>query len=191
MFEFNVWNSPISGSHKRNIHEIFGFAVHDLFDVKGYGVMGLRDYGVIVLRGCRVKALHVLGHIWSWGYRYIEFSDFSKCFLRLGRNPDMLESNGLQIRFQREKYMEIFVLYMYKYLIWAILNHSVKIWKTFLIWFDANRLKINRTQTDSFRFNPRLQSEWIEVNQVFNQSQSEFEFIRIEPVSFFCFKNYE
>ena len=64
-----------------------------------YRVMGLRDYEAIVLRGYRVKVLHVLGHIWLWGYRYIEFSDFLKCFLRLGRNPDVLESNGLRIRF--------------------------------------------------------------------------------------------
>ena len=42
--------------------------------------MGLRDYGVIVLRGYEVKQLHVLGLIWLWGYRYIDFSDFSKCF---------------------------------------------------------------------------------------------------------------
>ena len=65
--------------------------------------MELRDYGVIVLRSYGVKALHVLGLIWLWCYRYIEFSDFLKCFLRLGRNPDVLESNGLRIRFQREK----------------------------------------------------------------------------------------
>ena len=65
--------------------------------------MGLRDYGVIVLRVYGLKALHVLGHIWLWGYRYIEFSDFSQCFFRIGRNPDVLESNGLRIRFQREK----------------------------------------------------------------------------------------
>ena len=50
-------------SHKRNIHEIFGFAVHDLFDVKGYGVMGLRDCGLIMLRGYGVKTLDVLGLI--------------------------------------------------------------------------------------------------------------------------------
>ena len=86
MFEFIVWNSPIIGSHKRNIDEIFGFAVHNLFDVQGYGVMGLRDYGVIVLRIYGVKELHVLRLIWLWGYRYIEFSGFSNCFLRLGRN---------------------------------------------------------------------------------------------------------
>ena len=66
------------------MHEIFGSAVHDLFDVQGYGVMGLRDYGVIMLRGYGVKVLHVLGLIWLWGYRYIEFSYFSKYFLRLG-----------------------------------------------------------------------------------------------------------
>ena len=29
---------------------------------------------------------------------YIEFNDFSKCFLRLARNSDVLESNGSQIR---------------------------------------------------------------------------------------------
>ena len=39
--------------------------------------MGLRDYAVIVLRGHGVKALHVLGLIWLWGYRYIELSGFS------------------------------------------------------------------------------------------------------------------
>ena len=89
MFEFIVWNSPITINHKRNIHEIFGFAVHEFFDVQGYGVIGL--------------ALHVLELIWLWGYRYIEFSDFSKCFLTLGSNPDVLESNGLRIRVQREK----------------------------------------------------------------------------------------
>ena len=76
MFEFIVRISPFIGSHKRNIHEIFGFAVHDLFDVQGYGVMGLRDYGVKVLGGYGVKALHVLGLIWLWGYRYNEFSVF-------------------------------------------------------------------------------------------------------------------
>ena len=48
-------------------------------------------------------ALHVLGFIWLWCYRYIEFSDFLKCYLRLGQNPDVLESNGLRIRFQRGK----------------------------------------------------------------------------------------
>ena len=65
--------------------------------------MGLRDYGVIMLKGYGVKALHVLGLIWLWGYTYIEFSDFLKCFLSLGRNPDVFESNGLRIRLQREK----------------------------------------------------------------------------------------
>ena len=49
---------------KETYMRFFNFAVHDLFDVQGYGVMGLKDYGVIVLRG----------------YRYIKFSDFSKCF---------------------------------------------------------------------------------------------------------------
>ena len=61
--------------------------------------MGLREYGFIVLTGYEVKALYVLGLIWLWGYSYIEFSDF----LKLGRNPDVMESNGLRIRFQREK----------------------------------------------------------------------------------------
>ena len=65
--------------------------------------MRLRDYGVIVLRDYEVKALHVLGLIWLWGHRYIEFSDFLKCFLRLERNCDVLESNGLGIPFQRGK----------------------------------------------------------------------------------------
>ena len=106
MFEFIVWNLHITGSHKRNIHEISIFAVHDLFDVQGYGVMGLRDYGVIVLRGYGVKGLLSLGLIWLWGYRYIEFRDFSKCFLRLGRNFDVFESNRLRIRFQRDKIHE-------------------------------------------------------------------------------------
>ena len=49
--------------------------------------MGLRDYGIIVFKGYAVKALHVLGLISLWDCRYIEFSDF----LRLGRNPDVLE----------------------------------------------------------------------------------------------------
>ena len=44
-----------------------------------------------------------------FGYRYIEFSDFLKCFLRLGRNSDVLESNGLRIRFQREKIQFLFL----------------------------------------------------------------------------------
>ena len=48
--------------------------------------MELRDYGVIVLRGYGVKTLHILGLIWLWGYRSTEFSDFLKCFLRLGQN---------------------------------------------------------------------------------------------------------
>ena len=65
--------------------------------------MGLRDYGFIVLRGYEVETLHVLWLIWLSGYRYIEFNDFSKCFLRLGRNSDVLESNGLRIRFEWEK----------------------------------------------------------------------------------------
>ena len=52
-----------------------------------YRIMGLWDCGVIVLRDYGVKALHVSGLIWLWGYRYIEFSDFLKCFLRLGQNP--------------------------------------------------------------------------------------------------------
>ena len=43
--------------------------------------MVLRNYGVTVLRGYEVKALHVSGLIWLWGYRYIEFSYFLKCFL--------------------------------------------------------------------------------------------------------------
>ena len=103
VFEFIVSNLSITESHRRNIHEIFGFAVHDLFNVQGYGVIGLRDYEVIVLRDYGVKVLHVLGFIWLWGDMYIEFSDFSKYFLRLGRNPDVLGSNGLRIRFQREK----------------------------------------------------------------------------------------
>ena len=51
MFEFIIWSSLITGSHKRNIDEIFSFAVYDLFDVQDYGVMGLKDYGVIVLKG--------------------------------------------------------------------------------------------------------------------------------------------
>ena len=63
---------------------------------------GLWGYGIERLRSHSVKALHVLGLIWLWGYRYIEFSEFSKCFLRLGRNPDVLGSNELRIRFQRE-----------------------------------------------------------------------------------------
>ena len=69
--------------------------------------MGLKDYGVIVLRGYRVKKLHVLGLIWLCGYRYIEISDFLKCFLRLGRNPDALESNGFGFGFSGKKYMGI------------------------------------------------------------------------------------
>ena len=48
--------------------------------------MGLGDNGVIVFRVYGVKELHVLRLIWLWGHGYIEFSDFSKCFLRLGRN---------------------------------------------------------------------------------------------------------
>ena len=59
--------------------------------------MGLRDYGVIVLRDHWVEALHVLELIWAWGYRYIEFSDVLKYFLRLERNADVLVSNGLRI----------------------------------------------------------------------------------------------
>ena len=66
-------------------------------------VMGFRDYEVLVSRGYGLQILHVLGLIWLWGYRYIEFSDFSKCFLKLRRNSDVLESNGSRIRFQREK----------------------------------------------------------------------------------------
>ena len=69
--------------------------------------MGLRDYVFIVFKGYGVKELHVLGFIWSWGYRYIECSNFLKCFFKLGRNPDVLKSNGLRIRFQREKYLGI------------------------------------------------------------------------------------
>ena len=34
--------------------------------------MGLRYYVVIVLRGYGVKALHILGLMWLWGFRYIE-----------------------------------------------------------------------------------------------------------------------
>ena len=49
-----------------------------------------------------------LRHYMFWahlviGFRYIEFSDFPKCFLRLGLNPDVLGSNGLRIRLFREK----------------------------------------------------------------------------------------
>ena len=87
VFAFIIWSSLITASHEKNIHEIFRFCSTWPFLCTGYGV----------------KALLVLGLIWLWGYRYIEFSDFSKCFLRLGRNPDALESNGLQIRFQRGK----------------------------------------------------------------------------------------
>ena len=65
--------------------------------------MRLRDYEVIVLRGYGVTALHIVGLICLWGYRYIEFGDFSKCFLSLGRNLNVLGSNGLRIRFHREK----------------------------------------------------------------------------------------
>ena len=65
--------------------------------------MGLIDYRVIVLRGYRVNELHVFGLIWLWGYRCIKLSDFSKCFLKLGRSPDVLESSALRIRFQQEK----------------------------------------------------------------------------------------
>ena len=72
--------------------------------------MGLRYYGVIVLRGYEVKALYVLGLIWLWGYRSIEFSEFLKCFLRLGRNSDVLGSNGLRIRFQWEKIHGIIIV---------------------------------------------------------------------------------
>ena len=82
---------------KETYSRLFDFVVHDLFDIQGYGVMGLRYYVVIVFKGYGVKALHVLGFFWSWGYRYIEFSNFLKCFLRLGRNNDVLKSNGLQI----------------------------------------------------------------------------------------------
>ena len=64
--------------------------------------MGLRDNGVIMLKGYGVKALHVLGLIWLCGYKYNEFSEFLKCILRLGRNPDVLESNELRILFHRE-----------------------------------------------------------------------------------------
>ena len=74
--------------------------------MQSYGVIGLRDYGVIVLRGYGFKALHFSGLIWLWGYRYIEFSDFLKCFFRLGRNTDVLESKWLRIRFQRGKIHE-------------------------------------------------------------------------------------
>ena len=45
--------------------------------------MGLRDYGVILLRGYGVKSLHFSGLICLWGYKYIEFSDYLKGFLRL------------------------------------------------------------------------------------------------------------
>ena len=70
-------------------------------------VMTLRDYGFIVLKGYGVKELHVLWLICLWGFRYIEFSDFSKCFLRLRRNLDVLESNGLRFRFHWKKYVGI------------------------------------------------------------------------------------
>ena len=81
----------------------------------------MSDYGVIVMRGYGVKALHVLGLIWLWGCRYIEFSDFLKCFLRLRRNPEVLESNGLRIRFQRVKiYGHIIVsFFAQKFFFWA------------------------------------------------------------------------
>ena len=85
-------------SHERNIHEIFLFC-----STWPFRYTWLRGYGIRVLRSYEIEALHVLGHIWLWGYRCIEFSDFLKYFLKLGRNPDVQESNGLRIRFQREK----------------------------------------------------------------------------------------
>ena len=78
-----LYESHPSLEVKKETHEIFGFAVRDLLDVQGYGV----------------KVIHVSGLIWLWGYRYIAFSDFSKCFLWLGRNFDVLGPNGLRIRF--------------------------------------------------------------------------------------------
>ena len=88
--------------------------------------MGLRDYGFIVFKGNGVKALHVLGPICLWGYRYIEFSNFLKCFLRLGQNSDVLGSNGLQIRFQREKiYGNIIVVsFAQNFFLWACVIKS-------------------------------------------------------------------
>ena len=70
--------------------------------------MGLRDYGVIPLRAYGVKALQVSELIWLWGYRYVAFSDFLKCFLRLGRNPDVVDSNGVTDSVSAgKKYMRI------------------------------------------------------------------------------------
>ena len=52
--------------------------------------MGLRDYEAIVLMGYGVISI-------------LNLVIFSRGFLRLGRNPNVLESNGLRIHFQREK----------------------------------------------------------------------------------------
>ena len=46
MFEFILSNSPITVSHKRNIHGIFGFEVHDLFNAQGYDVERLWVHSV-------------------------------------------------------------------------------------------------------------------------------------------------
>ena len=93
-------------SQKNHTRDFLFCSTYDL-DVQGYEVIGLRDYRVIVWWDYGVNALHVVRLIWFWGYRYIEFSDFSKCFLRLGRNPDDLESNGLRFGFSGKKYMGI------------------------------------------------------------------------------------
>ena len=112
-----------------------------------HGVMGLRDYGVIVLRGYGVKALHFLGLIWLWGYRYdrcIEFSDFLKCFLRLGRYPDALESNEWHSSCRKEFFLWACVII--KGLIWNIKDY-----------FPWKKLEIQRSNAfNQFYFYPNF-----------------------------------
>ena len=101
------------------------FSVLQYMAFSMYRVMELRDGEIIGLRH-----YNFLGFIWLWGDRYIEFSDFPKIFLRLGRNSDVLRTNGLRIRFQREEIYGNIILAFFaqNFFLWACVINNNFVW---------------------------------------------------------------